>query len=276
MRKWKVLYYLGITVAVLAIIGIIVYEAVACHQKEELSDLREEAIEAAPTVETVPYAEGVVETAVVNPDTGLSETVQVDSGLICPVDFFTLWDACTDIYAWLRIPGTTIDYPVLHRTDSIENQDYYLRKDLEGNYSTAGNLYTQYFYNWNLDEDPITVIYGHHMRDESMFGPLDDYSDEEFIESHKYFYFYTSYHSYRYRVIGVVTHSNENIFLEYSNYEEGDFDRFVDDFNTGVFGTGWIEDGFSLNSSDRVFILSTCNSMRTERFLVVGVLEEVL
>ncbi|MCQ2529172.1 MAG: class B sortase [Saccharofermentans sp.] len=281
MKKWRVLYYFGMIIAITAILAIIIYESVACSQRRKMAQLQQDALNNgySQTVgETVPYPSESVEAVVSDPDTGKEETVLVDSGLICPVDFFTLWDTNSDIYAWLAIPGTIINYPVVQKSGTYDDSNYYIRRDLDGNYSTAGNIYSQHFYNKDFDEDPITVIYGHHMRDLSMFGTLDEYNDKSYIDAHRYVYYYTAHHSYRYRIIGVVERGSDNVMYKYSGTIEGqgDFGDFVNDFNMGTFGDGWKEEGFMASSDDHFLLLSTCVRGSGHREIVVAVREEVL
>ena len=284
MKKWKVTYYAGIIVAVLAVLGIIVLEVVKYRRQAELNQLRTVAVagdySANEPLPTVPYPEGTVETVIVD-ENGESSTVIVDEGLINPVDFTQLWDTNYDIYAWLRIPGTPIDYPMLHRLGSFEETDYYLRRDYRGEVSSGGSIYTQAYYNQNFNEDPITVIYGHHLLGGALFGCLDSYDhDLEFREANRNVYVYMPYHSYRYRVVACLYRSNANIMYQYGGmYVEagqGDFEDFVEDFNNGSFGTGWIEDGFVASTDDHYVILSTCCGDRSRRMVVVTVREEML
>ena len=284
MNKWKVTYYVSIVVVILAVLGIVVYEFVSIKRQQELNRLRTVALDAEYTGEalpTVPYPEGTVETVIVDEDTGEQETVVVDEGLVCPVDFTQLWDINYDIYAWLRIPGTPIDYPMLHRLGSFEETDYYLRRDYRGEISSGGSIYTQAFFNQYFNEDPITVVYGHHMLGGALFGCLDSYDhDLEFRDANRYVYVYMPYHSYRYRVVACLYRSNANVMYQYSGmYAEagqGDFSDFVEDFNDGTFGTGWIEDGFVASTDDRYLILSTCCGDTSRRMVVVTVREEML
>lgn len=262
MNKRKLVFYLGILLTAISIIGIAVYVIGTNRGKNQIEEIRE-------TLATVSYPEGTIETVVFNPETNEEETVIIDSGLICPVDFYSLWDVNSDIYAWLRIPGTVIDYPVLQ---NIDDSDYYLRHDLEGNYYSAGNLYSQYYFNHDFDNDALTVIYGHNMRDDSMFGSLDLYDDETYIDEHKYLYFYTNYHSYRYRVVAVLTIDSTNLMYKYGEDQES----FVDDFNSNSIGNGWVDSSFTADVSDNFLVLSTCRPYGNNRLIVVAVREDVL
>lgn len=97
-----------------------------------------------------------------------------------PIDFEALSRMNPEIVAWLTIPGTQIDYPVVQ----TDNNDTYLKKDFEGNYSSAGTIF--------LDCDSAgdfsgrhSVFYGHHMRNGSMFADIVEFKDEEFFEENR-------------------------------------------------------------------------------------------
>ena len=68
-----------------------------------------------------------------------------------------------DVYAWLSLPGTRIDYPIVQR---FGDDSYYVQRDLDGKHDPAGTLFTEYQYNSKSFEDPVTIIYGHHMRND--------------------------------------------------------------------------------------------------------------
>jgi len=286
MRKWRVAYYAGIAVAVLAVVGIGVYQYIVIRKQDELNRLRSVSVagsydsSALEPLPTVPYPQGTVEAVVVDEDTGEESTVIVDEGLINPVDFTSLWDVNYDIYAWLRIPGTPIDYPVLHHIGSFEETDMYLRRDYTGAYSVGGSIYSQAFFNQNFEDDPITVLYGHHMMGGALFGCLDSYQEEDFREANRNVYIYMPYHSYRYRVVAVVTRSNANIMYQYGGMYidagEGDFTDFVTDYNDQVIGTGWYDEDFAASEDNNFLILSTCCGDTSRRMIIVTVREEVL
>ena len=81
--------------------------------------------------------------------------------------------------AWLTIEGTKIDYPVMHGQDNME----FLNKDPFGEYSLSGSIFLDYANKGDFS-DPYNLIYGHHMEEGAMFGPLDDYIRQEFLEDH--------------------------------------------------------------------------------------------
>ena len=78
------------------------------------------------------------------------------------VDFEGLQATNKDVYAWIRIPGTNIDYPILQNAD--EADDYYLNRTMDGQTGLPGSIYTEK-YNTTGFTDPVTVIYGHTLQD---------------------------------------------------------------------------------------------------------------
>ena len=95
-----------------------------------------------------------------------------------PIDFKKLQEQNPDVYAWIEIPGTNVNYPIMrHPTDDA----YYLDHTIDGTAGLPGSIYTE---NYNNKEftDFNTVIYGHDMRDGTMFKDLHKYEDEEFFK----------------------------------------------------------------------------------------------
>ncbi|MCI8590607.1 MAG: class B sortase [Clostridiales bacterium] len=85
-----------------------------------------------------------------------------------------------DVLAWIYIPGTHINYPVLQGKTS----DEYLRRDLYRNYLIAGSIFVD-SHNAKPFEDYNTVIYGHNMQNETMFSELRDYTKKDFAQAHQ-------------------------------------------------------------------------------------------
>ena len=189
------------------------------------------------------------------------------------MDFSALKEINPDIIGWIRAEGTNIDYPIAQ----TDNNEYYLNHLYNKDWNSNGTIFADYR-NTGDFSDRNTVIYGHHMRDLSMFGTLDEYNDKSYIDAHRYVYYYTAHHSYRYRIVGVVERGSDNVMYKYSGTIEGqgDFSDFVNDFNMGTFGDGWKEEGFMASSDDHFLLLSTCVRGSSHREIVVAVREEVL
>ena len=101
-----------------------------------------------------------------------------------PIDFASLQQINPEIYAWIRIPDTNVDYPILQREG--EDQSFYLDHDMYGEEQKAGSIYTE-CYNSKDFTDPNTIIYGHNMKNGSMFRALNDMTDKEYFWRHHIF-----------------------------------------------------------------------------------------
>ena len=111
------------------------------------------------------------------------------------IDFYELSEVNSDIVAWLYIPGTYIDYPILCAPQG-EDEDYYLRRDLNGRYNSHGCLY--------IRRSEGNIIYGHNMRDGTMFGTLKNISARDL-------YLYSSTETLHYHLSGEETADPDSV-----------------------------------------------------------------
>lgn len=110
-----------------------------------------------------------------------------------------------DLAGWLRIPGTEIDYPVMQ---TKKDTDYYLNHDFEGNEDPHGAPFLDV--NCRIGESENLIIYGHHMKDGSMFQNLMLYKDTDFCETNGTILFDTPQESAQYQVIFVLVMSEKD------------------------------------------------------------------
>ena len=187
----------------------------------------------------------------------------------CPVNFEELKEQNPHIYAWLQIPGTTIDYPVLQHP---ENDGYYMDHALDGKYLAAGCLFTEKRYN-NLDfSDPVTVVYGHHMYDGSMFGNLQEHFSNHQLGNEDIIYIYTPTVRKTFRVFGGIPHESTHILHYHNFFNRKDYENFFT--NELEYDNLYANTDPNLRPKfgESVLILSTCQREdRTHRFLVLGI-----
>lgn len=99
------------------------------------------------------------------------------------------WDALpASVVAWVRVPGTTVDYPIVQGRP--ESPDFYLSHDAGGERSAWGAPYIDAGCAQGA-ESPLVIVYGHHMSDGTMFAPLAQYSSRGFAEAHRTICVYT-------------------------------------------------------------------------------------
>ena len=184
------------------------------------------------------------------------------------------WDAIreenADIYAWIYIPGTQVDYPVLqHPTED----DYYLDRNLDGSSGYPGCIYTQTI-NGKEFRDPNTVLYGHNMGNGTMFGSLHDYADNTFLEEHPYVYIYTpDGEVFVYEIFAASTFTDDHLLYNYDYSTEDGFSDYASEI-TGVRDmNSHVRSDISVEYGDFILTLSTCiKNHPTERWLVSAVL----
>jgi len=117
-------------------------------------------------------------------DDTIDEYVKVDEkGAISHVDLAKLVAKNEDVKGWIYIDGTTINYPLLQGYDN----DYYLYLNYDEEYSDGGSIYIDSSNSADLSDDH-TIIYGHNMKNDSMFGTLNDFKTEAHKDNHKYVY----------------------------------------------------------------------------------------
>lgn len=130
------------------------------------------------------------------------------------IDWDKLKEINKDIIAWIEIPDTIINYPILK-----DNNLYYLKHSYNKKYNSNGSIFTT---NKNPFEEFETLLYGHNMKNGSMFSTLDKYMDENFLYTHQKFKIYTPNENYEATIfsvysIGVNTESNN---IKELNFEE--------------------------------------------------------
>ncbi len=183
--------------------------------------------------------------------------------------YAALYEENHDLIGWLSIEGMVIDYPVM----KCEDDEYYLHHDFYGNDSKYGCLYVRGV----ADVDtPGTnfIIYGHNMKDGSMFGDLDLYRRENFYREHPTISFDTLYEERTYEIIAVfrsqVYHSGEDAFRYYQFYEAQTQEEFAY-FYENIKELALYDTGVTAEFGDTFLTLSTCAyHVEDGRFVVVA------
>lgn len=116
------------------------------------------------------------------------------------MDLLALQSRYTDIKAWLTIPGTGIDYPVLQSKE--EEPEFYLTHDYRKEYDANGSLFFQA--DCDLKKSENLVIYGHNMNSGAMFGRLDSYTDAAYCREHPVIWLLTPEEKAVYEIVSVT------------------------------------------------------------------------
>ena len=175
-----------------------------------------------------------------------------------------------DMAAWLQIPDTDIDYPVMW---TPRDENYYLYRDFEGRDNKNGCL----ILDTDSSLDPLTtnlIIHGHNMRSGAMFGNLTDYEDFSFYEKHKQISLYTEECQRNYEVIAVfrsqVYKKSDKVFKFYKFFQADTQEEF-DDFYNNIKQLSLYDTGVTAEFGDHFLTLSTCvYHVEQGRFVVVA------
>ena len=158
---------------------------------------------------------------------------------------------------WLRVEGTNIDYPVVQYKDN----EYYLSHDFNNNYNSAGWIFMDYH---NKLNDQNIVIYGHHRRDGSMFGSIDNLFKDN---KSKNIYFITEEGTTIYRIFSVYSINSEDYYIN------NNFNNFKETINTFK-NRSQIDFNENTNNIEQIITLSSCHSNNIERLVVHGYKKE--
>lgn len=218
---------------------------------EELEDpdTLEEKVEAAAKEETVENGE-----------------VQTLPALKNPINFTELKAINEEIIGWIRIGALDISYPVAQAADN----DYYLHRTFERVDNFAGCIFlncdnTRYF------TDQNTIIYGHNMKNGSMFGTLKEFEKQETYDKNPYFWIFTPEFIYQYRIFSCAV-VNKIGDPYRTRFITEDFQNFIDTCQSSSMVDNH---GVEVTTDDRIVTLSTCTGDDSTRLIVQGKLAHV-
>ena len=167
-----------------------------------------------------------------------------------------LYDENNDLIGWLSIPGMVIDYPVMQNEDN----EYYLHHSFYGEEDKYGCLFVKDFVDVNAPSTNF-IIYGHNMKDGSMFGDLDEYREEAFLQEHPLVYFNTLYEERTYEIMAVflsqIYESDDDVFKYYEFYQADTEEEFLS-FYEAITGMSLYKTGVTAEFGDEFLMLSTC------------------
>lgn len=185
-------------------------------------------------------------------------------------EYQEMYDNYDHFYGWLKIDGTKIDDPVMY---TPWFQDYYLDKNVDGKYYQPGTFFIgkeSMFYSQNNN----IIIYGHNMKNQTMFGSLKKYRNKSYYDTHKIIHFDTVEEKADYIVIAAfyarVLYVNEEGFRYYRHHyfaNKEEFDYYIENINN----MSLYDTGIDVEYGDSLITLSTCSYHTQDgRFVVVA------
>ena len=174
----------------------------------------------------------------------------------------------SDLVGWIVIDGTDVNYPVVQ---SKVNQEYYLNHDFDGEENDAGAIFADARNDVFKPDDNI-ILYGHNMKDGTMFGTLQYYLDKGYYKKHKTISFDTLYDRQSYEIISVglskITDESDDTFKYYDFLNAKDKSEF-EKYKKNIHKLEAYDTGTDINYGDKLITLSTCNSVEKDGRLFI-------
>ena len=253
-----------VIVAVVSIVKIVNLHSAEIKQEQEIQTLQEEYTSESGDTASMPD-----ESELVKKTDGDLETETEDDPNAwyhdIDVDLAGLRNQNEDIVGWIYFEDEeSISYPLLYSGD-----DYYLRRNYLKEEETAGSIYIDGNNSPDLD-DAHTLIYGHNMRNLSMFGKLKFYkTEEDYFENHRYFQLITESGAYRYEIFAYkdVSTLTGGIYTTWK-YVDDDFKKFIED---SICQGSYVDADIDIDDETHIVTLSTCSYDSDVRFTVSAV-----
>lgn len=204
------------------------------------------------------------ETVIKPEQTAAEDAAPVETSPIS-VDFEILRETNADIIGWLYCEDTPINYPIVQGADN----DYYLHRLPDGTYNSSGTIFMDCRSSADFS-DLNTIVYGHNMMNDSMFGTLPNYKEQSYYEEHPFLWLLTPDADYKLELIaGYVTGDNDDIYSGVQTAEELlALVEYAADRST-------FSSDLALAGDDRVVTLSTCSyEYENARYVLLGRLTE--
>ena len=186
-----------------------------------------------------------------------------------PVSFEELRKMNPEVFAWLTVNDTPIDYPMTQ----ADNNEKYINTNAEGQYTLSGAIFLDYRNSPDF-EDFNSIIYGHHMEKKMMFGSLSDFADRAYFETHPYgnLFFGGRDHGLEFFALILTDAYDDMLFSPAVKSEEGR-EALLEYIRSSAMHTRAIP----VTADDRIILLSTCTSTITNgRYMLVGKITDEL
>lgn len=186
-----------------------------------------------------------------------------------PIDFDAYWQINADVYAYIYLADSEIDYPILQHA---EQDDYYLNHTIDNMEVYPGSIYTEKI-NAKDFNDPNTIIYGHNMvANKTMFNAITRYSDSAYLKSHHVFYIYTPSQILQYEVFAAYETDNAHLMYQYQYDDASSFQQFLNDVKNK--DNVVLNDNIDVTTKDTIVTMSTCSESGVDnRYVVHAVLK---
>lgn len=219
-----------------------------------------------------PYMQNLSNQKHKNPiSTSAGTTVELPEN---PIDFASLRSENSDIYSWIEIKNTNIDYPIYNPFG--KDDSFYLRRGKDKTYLHEGVIYTenQTSTDWS---DRVSLVYGHNIWTAgTMFYELHNFEDKEFFDKTKKMTIYAQGEIRTYEIYSAFEYDNRHILNAFDFTDDTVYQEFLDYTKNPTTLVKQVREETAVTTDDKIVVLSTCiKNKPNNRYLVVGVLTNV-
>ena len=270
-KKLKIMYFVFVVAAVIFAISagyLISYQVRIAKERKAWQELVDSKI-------VVIDADSIgLDAMVDNMALAAQEKEEEEEKVILP-EYLPFYEQNNDMVGWIRLDGTVIDYPVMHTPDYVDEDGIigqkYIHRDFNGEESTSGAIFIDFRCTMDPRSDNL-ILYGHHMRNGTMFKAIMNYEKKEFYEEHKIIEFDTLYEKGEYEVFSAFrdriynsTDTNYKFYYFIDSETKEDFDYNIENLcSKSLYDTGVVPE-----YGDDIIMLVTCAYHTNEgRFVV--------
>ncbi len=247
-EKFRViLLYVCIVVFSISIVYIVYNQYTMYRENKQFEELQTSKSEAASTSESEENIEN---------ESKETDNVAEEKNILS--EYKQLYEENSDLYGWIKIEDSVVDYPVMYTPD---DPNFYLYRNWQKEETTSGSIFIDGRSNENTRN---LLVYGHNMKNGTMFGSLDQYKEKAYYDQHKYIQFDTIYEKATYEIIAVskeiVYYENkpQDEYLFYEHIELNSEDEF-DAYISYMKENSYYEIDCTAKYGDEIITLCTCD-----------------
>ncbi len=253
MKKWKSKLLTVLYLSIFLYSGFVLVKYVYTYYESSKS-LKEVQTIYAETLATI--QEEVVEEDI--------STTEIETKYTIRPQFHDLLTVNKRIVGWISVDNTKLNNPILH----ADNNEFYLNHNYKDRESRAGSVFMDYR-NDALDISRNTILYGHAMKDGTMFGSLKNYLNQDYADAHRTIYLDTLYEGYDIEVFAAYETTIDFYYIETEFKTDEEFLQFIGE----VQKRSTIDMNVDIGPDDKIITLSTCKDSvisDDHRFVVQG------
>lgn len=256
-----------VTIVLLAVFGFSAFKIVSYFvSSKQSADRAEELQNIVASAQTTQATTAPTETAAAEETTAPTETTAATEPTMI-AGYEEIYNQNQDTVGWIKIENTKVNYPVMQSPD--DDEDYYLDHSFDKVSSAYGAIYCRPDSDVDEPSDNIT-LYGHMMKDGSMFAALSAYTEQSTWENNPLIFFDTLYEYHTYKIFAVFkTSGNDGVGFAYHKFIDAENEQDFNDFIATCKSLAFYDTGITPQYGDKIICLSTCEYTLNNGRLVV-------